>query len=113
MYFGHNYDSLIGTYSGTELAGETITVSGDTVKIKLTSDNSSQKYGFYATVTPTDSNVVIGDTDGNGELDVEDVLNIRFSLLSGKSTPSYDINGDGKVNVKDLIKIKKLIAQAV
>ncbi len=113
IYIYDKNDNLIGKYSGTELAGETITVTGDTVKINLTSDGSSQKYGFFATVTPISSNIVMGDTNGNGELDADDVFNVRFSLLSGKFTLTYDINGDGKVNVKDLIKIKKLIAEAV
>jgi len=110
IYIYDKNDNLIGKYSGTELAGKTITVYGDTVKIKLTSDNSSQKYGFYATVTPISENVIAGDTDNNGELDANDILNVRFSILSGKSTAIYDINDDGVVNVKDLVCLKRTIA---
>lgn len=39
-------DNLIGQYSGTELASQTITVTGNMVKIRLTSDSSVNKYGF-------------------------------------------------------------------
>ncbi len=39
-------DTLIGQYSGTELASKTITVTGNIVKIKLKSDGSNTKYGF-------------------------------------------------------------------
>ena len=49
------YDSLViydgegntvGTYSGTELAGQTIFVPGDTIRIKLISDQAGNKWGF-------------------------------------------------------------------
>ena len=39
----------IGKYTGSELAGKTITVPGDTVKIKLVSDASYCEYGFAVT----------------------------------------------------------------
>lgn len=39
-------DNLIDFYTGYELAGKTITVDGDTVKVKLTSDSSGTDYGF-------------------------------------------------------------------
>ena len=51
----NNYDYIyiidgsgtqIGKYCGTTLAGKTITVPGNVVKIKLTSDGSVQKNGF-------------------------------------------------------------------
>ena len=39
-------DNLIGSYTGTALASQCITVTGDTVKIRLTSDSSNSCYGF-------------------------------------------------------------------
>ena len=36
----------IGKYSGTALAGETVNVPGNTIKIRITSDSSQTKYGF-------------------------------------------------------------------
>ena len=39
-------DNLIGSYTGTALASQCITVTGDTVRIRLTSDSSNSYYGF-------------------------------------------------------------------
>ena len=39
-------DVLTGRYSGTGLAGKTLTVKGNTVKIRLISDSTLQAYGF-------------------------------------------------------------------
>ena len=39
----------IGKYTGNELSGKTITIPGDTVKIKLVSDASYCEYGFAVT----------------------------------------------------------------
>ena len=39
----------VGCYTGDSLASKTITVSGDTVKIRLVSDESSTYYGFSLT----------------------------------------------------------------
>ena len=36
----------IGKYSGTALAGKTVNVPGNTIKIRITSDSSQTKYGF-------------------------------------------------------------------
>ena len=36
----------VGMYTGTELAGQTIYVPGDTVKIQLVSDNAGNEWGF-------------------------------------------------------------------
>ncbi|MCD8132248.1 MAG: InlB B-repeat-containing protein, partial [Clostridiales bacterium] len=42
-------DNLIGEYSGSELAGVTVYVPTATVKIRLTSDSSSNDWGFVVT----------------------------------------------------------------
>ncbi len=107
IYIYDGNDNLIGEYSGKELSGKNINILSDTVKIKLLSDNSFQKYGFYAVVTPKSNE---GDINGDGGVNADDILNVRFSILSENSNMIYDINNDGKVNVKDLVKIKKMIA---
>ena len=38
--------NLIGTYSGDSLAGVTVNIPGNTVKIRFTSDGSGVYYGF-------------------------------------------------------------------
>ena len=45
--------NVIGTYTGTELAGQTVSVPGDTVRITLISDEGGTDWGFKVTsVTP-------------------------------------------------------------
>lgn len=52
-------DNLIGKYSGTELASKKITVNGNAVKIRLTSDSSVSRYGFA--ISNVVSSVVLED----------------------------------------------------
>ena len=46
IYLYNSSDEQVGRYSGTELAGNRIVIKGDTVRIRLTSDSSSNYYGF-------------------------------------------------------------------
>ena len=47
IYIYDKNSNQIGKYTGTTLQNKTITVSGDTVRIRLTSDSSNTYYGFY------------------------------------------------------------------
>ena len=49
IYLFDGEGNQIGAYTGTELAGQTITVPGCLVKIKLVSDSSFCEYGFAVT----------------------------------------------------------------
>jgi len=49
IYIYDGNSNLIGCFYNTELAGQTITVDGDTVQIQLTSDGSVTYYGFRVT----------------------------------------------------------------
>ncbi|MBR5506816.1 MAG: CUB domain-containing protein [Clostridia bacterium] len=49
IYIKDKNGTTVGTYSGTDLAGETITVSGNKIYINLKSDGSSNYYGFKIT----------------------------------------------------------------
>ena len=46
IYIYDQNDTLIGSYSGSSLAGVTINIPGNTVKIRFTSDGSVVYYGF-------------------------------------------------------------------
>lgn len=56
IYILDGSGTQIGKYSGTELASKTITVTGNAVKIRLTSDSSVTKNGFTVTSVTTASN---------------------------------------------------------
>ena len=49
LYVYDGNGNQIGKYTGTELAGKTITIPGDTVRIKLVSDSSGTEWGFKVT----------------------------------------------------------------
>ena len=57
----------VGKYSGTTLAGQTVTVNSDKVTLKLTSDSSNNKWGFKVTsayaVLATPCSVTLGETE--------------------------------------------------
>ena len=46
LYLYDAFGTEIGKYTGKELAGQTITITGDTVKVKLVSDKSGNTWGF-------------------------------------------------------------------
>ena len=58
---------LVGKYTGIELAGKTITVHGDTVQIKLVSDESGNTWGFKVTRVAGGAvaGTIIAEGDGN------------------------------------------------
>lgn len=49
IYLYNSKDELVGTYTGTQLQGKSITLFGDMIKIRLCSDSSNTEYGFAVT----------------------------------------------------------------
>ena len=97
----------LGKYTGTALAGKTIEVPGDTVRIRLVTDDAGDAWGFKVTAVETVAAPVAGDADGDGTVSVTDVQLI-FRYASGEETVvaegvELDLNGDGQVNNKDAI----------
>ncbi len=85
----------------TEITDKKIKIStGMKVKISLNNEN----YQFTM--------VVKGDTNGNGECDLKDLLQINKhrlnkTLLSAEYLLAGDVNKDNEVNLKDLLQINK------
>ncbi|MCQ2441489.1 MAG: dockerin type I domain-containing protein, partial [Clostridia bacterium] len=52
---------------------------------------------------------LIGDPSGDGVIDANDLTYFRKTLLSGNDSfdERLDVNGDGKFNLSDLVRIKK------
>lgn len=46
IYIYNAKDAFVGAYTGSELAGKTLFIDGDTVKVKLVSDSVNGDYGF-------------------------------------------------------------------
>ena len=50
LYIFDKENKQVGKYTGTQLAGQTIAISGDTVKIQLVSDDAGNAWGFKVDV---------------------------------------------------------------
>ncbi len=106
IYDGNN--KLIGEYTGSELASQTITLDGDTVKIRLVTDEDYNYYGFAVVKVIAEYKMLTGDVDGNGKVDVDDyemivaVANVLLTLTD-EQKQAADINKDGAVDGFDAI----------
>ena len=54
---------------------------------------------------------IIGDVNGDGEVNISDVNALIDMILSGDSSPSGDVNCDGEVNIGDVNAVIHLILQ--
>ena len=55
--------------------------------------------------------VVTGDVNGDGRINITDMLSVKANLLNkselnGAYSKAADVNGDGKINITDFLKIK-------
>ena len=57
LYLYNAAGEEVGRYTGKALAGQTIRIEGNTVKIKLVSDASGSAWGFQVTGLDTDGTV--------------------------------------------------------
>ncbi|MCR5643125.1 MAG: C10 family peptidase [Prevotella sp.] len=53
--------------------------------------------------------VVSGDLNSDGEVDVTDVVELIDMVLAGSTDPSGDINGDGEVDVTDVVELIDIV----
>ena len=67
---------------------------------------------YYNIVFDNLTYFLIGDLSGDGSLDSNDILGLRQSILTNYVLDEHilDVNLDGKVNIKDIVRIKKIIA---
>ena len=121
LYIYDESGENIGKYTGDQLAGATITVPGDTVKIQLISDDGGNAWGFKVTdiveesgyekkeqiLSGTDSYVkTYRDNDftldsrvekGNGTLTFQ---SLNESVVTVNASGSVHINGAGSAKIK-------------
>ena len=112
-------DNLIGTYTGTTLASQCITVTGDTVRIRLTSNSSNSCYGFSIDSIVAEPNALsLGDVNGDGEITILDATCIQKYIVqledfTDKQKEVADVNGDGTIDIMDSTQIQKYIVQLI
>ncbi len=103
IYLYNSADEELGYYTGAQLAGQTVDVTGNTVKIRLVSDSSTGGYGFRVsalTSIPAVEQTPEGIIRLLKHIDGHDV---------GLTDTVADINGDGKVTIFDAVKFLQLI----
>lgn len=110
-------ETHIGEYSGTALAGQTVTVVGDTARIVFTSDGGTEYYGFAVVDVSPSLSIETGDMSGDGTLNMMDAL-LLFGGVNGKRqlTPEQeaaaDFNDDGVLNMMDALLLFKQVSGA-
>ena len=90
----------ISNSNGKSKTGKIVT--GD--KIRITSGKETKEIVA----------VIYGDTNGDGDISVKDLLKIQKNILGytkliGAYKEAADVNKDGKITIKDLLKIQKSI----
>ncbi len=92
----------------------TITLSSGSYTVEVGNMTTSQPRTFFVyTVTPVEMIHLLGDVNGDGEVDVTDVALVTSHILG--TTPANfieavaDLNGDGDIDVTDIALITKII----
>ena len=72
------------------------------------------KWMSGSTVKATYTLIVTGDTNGDGQITVTDMIAIKAhilgkSKLSGVNATAGDTNGDGSISITDFIQVKAKI----
>ena len=106
-YFrAHKTDGTAATYypNARSMSGATRLLLSEDIYWEEIYSNENFAYVIEA----QEGSNVEGDADGNGTLDVKDVVEVIYSLLNpvaGINEEIVDLNGDGKMTLADLIKL--------
>ena len=55
------------------------------------------------------ANILQGDVNGDGKVDISDVTNLIDVILNGGESPGGDVNGDGRVDISDVTRLIDVI----
>ena len=93
LYIYNGSGDEIGKYSGTDLAGKTVRVSGNTVKIKLVSDDSGTTWGFK-----------VADLKTDGTINIYEGLLSEINRLGALTDVSEMVSGVQKIEQSELLE---------
>ena len=64
---------------------------------------------------PLDENILYGDTNNDGEINMSDAVVLQSYLIGCNISIGYeaDLNQDGKVNVFDMIMLKRMLMKKI
>ena len=77
--------------------------------IYATSVNNSFKNYIRGVLEEHYQQSILGDINGDGFVNIQDVILLVNSILSGQTNPLGDINNDGLVNILDVIQVTNII----
>ena len=63
----------------------------------------------YTVKSTTTYSLYAGDVNADFKQDSLDLVYLRKGLLDGEDTVSYDVNNDKSVDIRDLVKLKKIL----
>ena len=86
--FSNPLDGLVGNRSVFPFLGPDKVLLSDT------------EWGFFI-VDATPALPLIGDIDGNGQLDANDIDQLTIAIQNGNTSASLDLDGDGSVSLED------------
>jgi len=113
----HADGTEIGTYTGAQLAGQTVLVKGDRMMLHMESDNSFNEYGFdVVSVVPVETAFIPGDINGDNAVDMLDAFSVFSAASTGVVTEEHlsfaDMNGDGIIDMMDAFAIYRIASGA-
>jgi hypothetical protein len=97
----------------TTTTTEPVTTTTTTSKPPVTTTTTTTTTTAITTTPPDTTTTYSYDLDGNGSIDVYDLLALNSYVFNGvgSENSSYDINHDGKVNFLDVVLLKKALLQ--
>ena len=108
LYLFDKDKNQIGKYTGQELAGKTVTITGDTVRIQLSTDTGGTEYGFKViSVTPAGQKQAAMPKASVAPGEVDWGTTITLSTSTEGASVYYTV--DGSQPIKDSILYKEPI----
>ena len=113
---------LVYSDGSTATVSDGFTISGfdsvSTGEKEITVTFRDKTTTFVVTVVEPIIGPVPGDVDGNGEVDIFDLIYLKQYFASTLSEDDIvlmncDVNGDGDYTIDDIIYLKKILASAV
>ena len=65
--------------------------------------SSAEEWKKFEHIVGIDMDLINGDVNGDGNLDIDDLTFIIQAILEGGDAPSLDVNGDGQNDIDDII----------
>ena len=97
LYIYDGKGNEVGKYTGTELAGKTIAINDNTIRIKIVSDDSGTEWGFKVTQIKSDSEGAPAFTDSNtAKLNGNDLV-----MAAGQTAAQVLSQADGDAVIYD------------